>query len=159
MKNAEYLEKRYQYLCDLCDDYVAGKSEATATWRGRTRALDARAGTEIPFVAMAREFELTQFEADVVFFALAPSLDAGFKKKLTQLHQNFALPNVDVGLAIELFSASFADKLDNRRAFLPTGRLIANHLCELNPKPGAESQLQEMTIVLPSRTTVILSAT
>ena len=151
MKNAEYLEKRYQYLCELCDDVLAGKSEAVATWRGRTRALDARAGTVIPFVAMAREFELTQFEMDVIFFALAPSLDAGFKKKLTTLHQNFALPNVDVGLAVELFSASFSDKLDNRRAFLPAGRLVSNHLCELNPKPGAESQLQDMTIVLPSR--------
>lgn len=151
MKNAEYLEKRYQYLCDLCDDVMAHKSEAAAVWRGRTRALDSRAGCEIPFISMTREFDLTPFESDVIFFALAPTLDAGFKLKLTKLHQNYALPNVDVGLAMELFSTSFSDKLDNRRAFLPTGRLISNHLCELNPKPGAESQLLDMAIVLPSR--------
>ncbi|MBO4350113.1 MAG: ATP-binding protein [Proteobacteria bacterium] len=151
MKSTAYLEQRYTYLKQLCDDFAAKKTNATAMYLGRIRALNAHANDNIPFCALVRDFGLTQFESDVLFIALAPSLDAGFKQKLIAIHQNFALSVIDVGLALELFSPTFEEKVENRRAFLPAGKLIANHLLELNPKPGAESQLQDMAIVLPSR--------
>ncbi len=151
MNSAKYLESRYELLCALCDGYAAKKPGAVSDYLAAVNALNSEAEPEIPFCQMSAEFGLSTFEADVLFLALAPSLDATFKQKIVKIHQNFALSQIDVGLALELFSASFAEKIENRRAFLPTGKLVANHLCELNPKIGAESQLQDMAIVLPSR--------
>ena len=67
MKSTAYLEQRYTYLKQLCDDFAAKKTNATAMYLGRVRALNAHAGEEIPFCALVREFGLTQFESDVPF--------------------------------------------------------------------------------------------
>ena len=97
------------------------------------------------------EFHLTGFEQDVIFLALAPVLDGTFRQKIASIRRNFALTTVDVGLALELFSVDFGSRIAHRRSFLPDGSLLSNHLVELRPKLGAESQLQEMGIELPSR--------
>lgn len=151
MNSASYLESHYGLLCALCDNYAAKKPDAAQKYMNAVRELDASADDDVPFCRLCRDFELTPFESEVIFLALAPALDAGFKQKLIRIHQNFALSQVDIGLSLELFSTSFAEKIENRRAFLPSGRLISNHLCELTPKPGSESQLQDMAVSLPSR--------
>ena len=151
MKSTAYLEARYECLKQLCEDTAHKKADATARYLAAVADLDAQADDSVPFLQMVREFGLNRFEADVVFFALAPTLDAGFRQKIIAIHQNFALSATDVGLALDLFSAGFAEKVANRRSFLPSAPLQANHLCELQPKMGAESELQEMAIRLPAR--------
>ena len=151
MESTAYLEARYECLKQLCEDTAHKKADATARYLAAVADLDAQADDSVPFLQMVREFGLNRFEADVVFFALAPTLDAGFRQKIIAIHQNFALSATDVGLALDLFSAGFAEKVANRRSFLPSAPLQANHLCELQPKMGAESELQEMAIRLPAR--------
>ena len=153
MESTFYLESRYEHLKKLCDGVAHKKSDAVAQYLADVGALDGAADDGVPFVQMVREFGLNRFEADVVFFALAPALDAGFRQMVAAIRQNFAFAAADVGLALDLFSEGFAQKVENRRSFLPSGRLLSNHLCELVPKLGAESELQEMTVRLPARIT------
>ena len=151
MNAAQYLEKRYDLLCALCDQAAAGTPGATDHYLDAVTALDSSCDTAVPFRQMAQDFRLTSFEAEVIFLALAPSLDSNFRQKIAKIRQNFAFTQPDVGLALELFSPTFASKIENRQAFAPTGALISHHLIELMPKFGAETQLQDMVLVLPSR--------
>lgn len=144
-----YLESRLALLTQLCQEKAKNHAGATAQYLEAVQALDAH--HEAPFCQCVRDFHLTPFEADVLFFALAPTLDAGFRQKIADIHKNFARTQTDVGLALDLFSRDFDAKIQNRAAFLPTGALLSQHLCELVPKLGSESQLQDMTITLPSR--------
>ena len=146
-----WLEKRLNLLNQLCDEVIAHHEGAVGQYLEACRKLDESAGSEIPFLQLVREFSLNPFEANVLFFGLAPTLDAEFKQKISALHQNFAFTQPDVGLALMLFSATFEERIENRRAFLPTGRLLSGHLCDLQPKFGSESQLQDMQISIPSR--------
>lgn len=145
-----YLEARLGLLNDLCASAARGESGVAAYLAAR-EALDARWDGEEPFLTLGREFHLTGFEQDVIFLALAPVLDGTFRQKIASIRRNFALTTVDVGLALELFSVDFGSRIAHRRSFLPDGSLLSNHLVELRPKLGAESQLQEMGIELPSR--------
>ncbi|MBQ8036939.1 MAG: hypothetical protein IJ268_08105, partial [Proteobacteria bacterium] len=151
MNAAQYLEKRYGLLCELCDQAASGAPGAAVRYQEGVAALDGACDCAVPFRQVAADFRLTSFEAEVVFLSLAPSLDANFRQKIAKLRQNFAFSQPDVGLALELFSPDFASKIENRQAFAPAGALIVHHLIELMPKFGAETQLQDMVLVLPSR--------
>ena len=149
MNNTAYIESRFSLLCQLCDETVAQNPNALDGYRREIEKLDGECDSM--FRHIVEEFHLSTFEADVLFLGAAPSIDATFKSKIVALHQNFALSQVDVGLAIALFSQNFAQKIEFRASFLPDAKLIANHLCELAPRPGAESKLQELCITVPSR--------
>ena len=151
MNTNQWLESRLNLLKQLCDEVVAQNHQAVQIYLDDCKKLDSEADSEIPFLQLVQTFSLNPFEANVLFFGLAPVLDAEFKQKISALHQNFAFTQPDVGLALMLFSPSFADRIENRRAFLPTGKLLVNHLCDLQTKFGSETQLQEMTISVPAR--------
>lgn len=151
MNSPHYLEARYLLLSALCDAFPKNPNDAKTTYFQGLQQLDAQADPDIPFCRLVHDFALSPFESDVLFFALAPALDANFKQKIIAIHQNFARSATDVGLALELFSHTFAEKIENRRYFLPTATLMAQHFCDLTPKPGAETQLQEMTIDITAR--------
>lgn len=151
MDNKQFLEKRLGFLSELCVCMAQGKSDANSKYLKATAALDASVTDEIPFIRLMRDFSLTPFEANVVFMALAPTLDASFRQKIIDIHHNFALYNVDVGLCLELFSDDFAGRIDNRARFLPTATLLQNHLVELKTKPGADPLLNEMLVMIPAR--------
>ncbi|MCL2326733.1 MAG: ATP-binding protein [Proteobacteria bacterium] len=146
-----YLEQRMALLKALCEGHARGDASVLSAYREGVASLDAGADLAVSFVRLVRDFDLDAFEADVVFLALAQTVDSGFRQCIVEMRRNMALGSVDVGLAIALFSASFSEKVEHRRAFLPSGRLLSNHLCELKPKFGSESQLNDMVLQLPSR--------
>ena len=151
MNNTQYLEKRLALLNSLCVDYAKGEMGAIETYHNHVVALDASVNEELPFIRLAMDFSLSDFEKNVVFMALAPIIDAGFKQKIIDIRRNFALFNVDVGLCLELFSADLEQRIKNRMAFLPASPLMQNHLIELKAHLGTEPQLNEMTVALPAR--------
>ena len=159
MSDNAYLVERYAHLCTLCDEAADEQPDALARYREAIRALDEGADRATPFVQTIEEFRLTPFEADVLFLALAPALDASFRQKIVALHRNFALSQLDVGLAMSLLCDGFSQKLECRRYFQPTAPLFANRLCELTPKPGAEAQLQDMLLSVPARVVAHLLGT
>ena len=151
MNNTQFLEKRLSLLNSLCADYAKGDGSAIATYHTNVVALDASVDEELPFIRLAMDFSLSDFEKNVVFMALAPIIDAGFKQKIIDIRRNFALFYVDVGLCLELFSDNLEQRIQNRMSFLPTSPLMQNHLIELKPHLGTEPQLNEMTVALPAR--------
>jgi len=151
MNNKLFLENRLNLLANLCSHVAQADKSAAARCLSELAKLDADSSDDVAFTRLVKDFQLTPFEANVVFMALAPTLDASFRQKIIDIRRNFALANVDVGLCIELFSSDFAAKIDNRAAFLPTAKLVQNHLIELKTKPGADPQLNEMIVTLPSR--------
>ncbi len=148
-KNADYLEKRLLLLRRLCRDAAKNHDDAVAAYLGDAAALDAENAPfaeQIPFPALIQNFGLNPFEANVLFLSIAPAVDAGFRQILTALRQNFALSQVDVATALDLFSENFAAKIENRKSFSPGAPLFLHHICELIPKIGSETQLQDMVI-------------
>lgn len=148
-----YLESRLTLLKKLCEQISKHVPNATALYLEGIKALNAQAPCDekLPLIELATAFHLSDFEADVLFFALAPSLDTQFRQAIVALQQNFALSTPTVGLALDLFSPSFAARIENRKCFHPSAPLLANHLIELNQKFGAETQLQDMALALPAR--------
>lgn len=151
MNNTQYLEKRLALLNGLCTDYAKGETSAMANYHTNVVALDDSVDDTLAFIRLAKDFSLSEFEKNVLFMALAPVIDAGFKQKIIDIRRNFALFNVDVGLCLELFSVGLQERIQNRKSFLPTSPLMQNHLIELKTHLGAEPQLNEMTVTLPPR--------
>ncbi|MBQ1267328.1 MAG: AAA family ATPase [Proteobacteria bacterium] len=151
MNTSQYLEFRLKQLNTLCAAYAAGETDAIATYENAINALDATADDALPFIRLANDFSLSPFEKNVIFMALAPTIDASFKQKIIDIRRNFSLFNVDVGICLEIFSANLEERIQNRKAFLPTAPLMQNHLVELKALHGADVQLNEMIVALPSR--------
>lgn len=151
MNTSQYLEIRLKHLNTLCSAYAAGETDAIAAYENAVDALDANADEALPFIRLANDFSLSPFEKNVIFMALAPTIDASFKQKIIDIRRNFALFNVDVGICLEIFSANLEERIQNRKAFLPTAPLMQNHLVELKALHGSDGQLNEMIVALPSR--------
>lgn len=152
MSSTAYLEARFNLLSKHCEDFAKKASfELVANYFKACAEVDKNVIQTSPFISLVRDFKLNAFEANVILLALAPTIDASFRQKITDIRKNFALNSVDVGLCIELFSRDFAEKIGNRKSFLPNAPLMAMNLCELKPKLGSESQLQDMGVLLPSR--------
>ncbi len=151
MNTKLFLEKRLDLLNELCLGFAKKDQAAIANYLSAVKTLDTEAGDEPAFKKLVADFSLSDFEANVVFMALAPTIDGAFKQKIIDIRKNFAFSAVDVGLCLELFSEDFAQKLENRKAFQPNAKLLQNHLIELHPRPGTDPQLNEMNIVLPAR--------
>ena len=149
MNNAQYLENRLKSLISLCDKFACDGEAAIKRYCADVDALDKSADESpesIPFRQIVADFSLSTFEANALFLSIAPTLDASFRQTLARMRQNFALSQIDVGTALDLFSEDFSKKLENRRSFSPNSPLLLHHLCEIVPKLGAENQLQEMII-------------
>lgn len=149
--NTEYLQSRLELLNSLCTSFAKGDVEAKTSYFAKTSALDDATGDDAPFMRLVRDFKLSQFEKDVLFMALAPTIDGGFKQKIIDIKKNFAFSSVDVSTCLEVFSSDFGAKIENRKCFQPSAALLSNHLIELKPRPGSEAQLNDMSVVLPAR--------
>ena len=149
MNTAQYLEKRLKSLVKLCSEIAADPAAAISRYRAEIDAVDQTADSEnspVPFRQIVKDFSLNAFEADALFLSIAPTLDANFRQTLACMKRNFALSQIDVGTALDLFSDDFSVKLENRKSFSPSAPLFLHRLCELVPKLGSENQLHEMTI-------------
>ena len=149
MNTAQYLEKRLKSLVKLCSEIADAPADAISRYRAEIDAVDQTADSgysPVPFRQIVKDFSLNAFEANALFLSIAPTLDANFRQTLACMKRNFALSQIDVGTALDLFSDDFSAKLENRKSFSPCAPLFRHRLCELVPKLGAENQLHEMAI-------------
>lgn len=155
MNNSNFLQKRLVLVEEIIHEKAKKSDEIrVSALLEALKQLDHEAepfADSIPFVALTRDFSLTPFESNVLFLALAPSIDFNFRQKVAELRRNFACTQIDVALALDLFSVGIEQRIRNRGAFAPTGALFSHHLCELEPKLGASSQIQDMGLNLPPR--------
>ena len=85
MNNTQYLEKRLALLNGLCTDYAKGETSAMANYHTNVVALDDSVDDTLAFIRLAKDFSLSEFEKNVLFMALAPVIDAGFKQKIIDI--------------------------------------------------------------------------
>lgn len=95
------------------------------------RARARRAGVELPLDSLVAINHLTELEQDILHLALAPVLDASFRKRIALFKDNMLLSYADVDLALALQFESRRDRMAARDVFLPWGRLVRGKLIEL----------------------------
>ncbi len=85
---------------------------------------------------LARQFELTPFDVDVLLIALAPEIDTRYERLFGFLHDDVTRRRPSVDLALNLLCARFEDKLAARARFAPGAPLLRWRLVELFDDPS-----------------------
>jgi hypothetical protein len=80
-------------------------------------------GADIRLRRLARSFELTERDLDLLVTALAPDLDARFERLFAYLHDDVTRGRASTGLALELCGAATVGWPDRRR-LAPGGPLV-----------------------------------
>jgi SpoVK/Ycf46/Vps4 family AAA+-type ATPase len=126
----------------------AGAAEEMATLS--EEAL--RAEFPLPFDVLAARYGLDPAEVDVLRLAVAPSLDSSFRKRVARYKDNVLLDYVDVDFLLSVLFESRPERLRARELFLPSGRLVREHLVQLSlPRDIASDTLPANEVRVPDR--------
>ena len=82
---------------------------------------------------LARHFQLTPFEQDVLFLCLAPELDPAFERLYAYVQDDATRKYATPHLALALFDERLDDPREGRDSFLPDGPLRRYRLLTLEP--------------------------
>ena len=101
------------------------------------------AGITVPFDQLVGRFDLDGIEEQVLMLALAPMLDASFRKRVARYKDNILLDYCDVDLCLSVLFDTRRERLAALRWFGDGGRLQRHRLLEaVLPKDvGSEHQL------------------
>ncbi len=94
-------------------------------------ALAAQAGAEPPLVRLARLFDLSSFESDVLLLALAPEIDLRYERLYAFIQDDVTRKRPAVDLALRLLCTTAAERRRARAAFEPGAPLLRHHLIQL----------------------------
>jgi len=97
-------------------------------------------GKSIPFFTIAREFDLTEFERNVLLLALAPELDLKYEKFYAYLQDNVTKKMPTVDLALNIFCSSMEEKIMKRTLFYPGATLLKNSLIRVVKGDGGDEK-------------------
>lgn len=89
-----------------------------------------------PLEWMARSFDLSSFESNVILLALAPEVDLRYEKIFAYLQDDITRKRPTLELALNLFCSSLEEKLERRASFAPLGPLIRQRLVEIAADPN-----------------------
>ena len=81
-------------------------------------------GIRLRLAELERCFSLTKFEIDCLLICLAPELDSRYQRLYAYLQDDVTRKRPSVDLVLNLLCASFGDKLDQRRCFMPGAPLV-----------------------------------
>ena len=110
-----------------------------------------RQGVPLRLAQLARLFQLTAFDTDVVLACLAPELDRGYERLYAYLHDDVTRRQPTVELVLDLFRPDLQAKLAARTRFSATAPLVRHHLLALGEEAGAASSLLSRTLRLDPR--------
>ena len=82
---------------------------------------------------LARHFQLTPFEQDVLFLCLAPDLDPAFERLYAYVQDDATRKYATPHLALALFDGRLGEGREGRDSFLPDGPLRRCRLLTLEP--------------------------
>jgi len=107
------------------------------------RAEAEQTGALLPFDRLIRSFALDAVEEQVLMLALAPMLDASFRKRVARYKDNILLDYVDVDLCLSVLFDTRRERLAAMQWFGEEGRLIRNRLVTptVPKEAGSEHQL------------------
>ena len=141
-----------------------GEMDETVTARMRNdaiaalREMDARAqraitlGSSVPFEALVKRHGLMAEEVAILRLALAPTLDATFRKRIARFKDNVLLDFVDVDFILSILFDMRVDRLRARGFFLPRSRLVRDRLLTLAlPRDATADVLLSQELRVPDR--------
>ena len=138
---------------------IAERLAATESAPGNSsRASDPGEPPEIGLESLRRRFGLSDFEADVLLHALAPSLDPTIARSYARLAGQAWRNAPDVGSAIQIHFSGVAARLRARSYFHADATLLRNRLLVLDRtcRPDARENLLACELKLPPRVARIL---
>ncbi len=108
------------------------------------------AASDTPLGQAARRFRLGRFELRCVVLALSRHIEPRMSSVLGRLAQKRLEVGITVGLALEAFCRSTAERVEARRAFLPSSPLVRHNLIQLkDPQAGGGTLSREMDLSPP----------
>ena len=136
--------------------------EVIASLRERLRELDARiggmrrdvraGGALLPLDALFLTYQLDPFEQQVVMLALAPAMDASFRKRIARYKDNILLDFCDVDLCLSILLDTRVDRLRAMDYFTESSRLISNRLLRpVLPRDASGDQILSHELRVPGR--------
>lgn len=135
---------------------VSNPPEGTvALWKQADETLDLIRAREaitkdvdLPFLRIARTFNLSQVEQDILALVAAPRIDPRLAEQWSE-NVDIELDNPEVGGLISLLARTFDDSVSMRRLFSMEGQLIKNSLLVIE-NPRAHNLLR-IRFILPQR--------
>ncbi len=107
---------------------------------------------EFPLDRLRARYSLDYHEMDILQLALAPTLDASFRKRCARYKDNILLDYVDVDLACSLLFDSRVERLRAREYFASDAPLIAHKLLTLGvPREASTTALLGNELRVPNR--------
>jgi len=102
-------------------------------------AENLREGVPLRLADLARTFDLTAFDLDVILLCLAPELDRGYERLYAYLHDDVTRRQPTVELALNLLCPDLDTKVAARAHFTAAGPLLRYHLVQLCEEAGQHS--------------------
>jgi SpoVK/Ycf46/Vps4 family AAA+-type ATPase len=106
-----------------------------ATDVAQRTAESLRRGVSLRLVELARLFDLTAFDVDVVLTCLASELDRGYERLYAYLHDDVTRRQPTVELVLNLLCSDLETKVAARTRFTPVAPLFRHHLVQLGEEP------------------------
>jgi MoxR-like ATPase len=102
---------------------------------GQHTAESLRQGVSLRLVELARLFDLTAFDVDVILACLAPELDRRYERLYAYLHDDVTRRQPTVDLVLNLLCPDLDTKVAARTRFTPAAPLFRHHLVQLGEEP------------------------
>jgi len=99
------------------------------------RRLTAEAGTWLTLPSLARRFNLSPAEVDILLLVIAAELEPNYETLYAYLQNDVTRKRPSVNLALNLICRSEREKLDARTLFTSSSPLFASSLLELSEEP------------------------
>jgi len=105
--------------------------EQISTDIARRKAESARRGIRLRLDELARHFDLTAFEIDILLICLAQELDLRYERLYAYLQNDITKKYPSVDLVLNLLCPSFSAKVAARQRFMPSAPLLKHNLLHL----------------------------
>lgn len=115
------------------DDLRAQRMELGAEWDRIDEWAQAaeRDGAYLPLLKLARLYDLSPFERNVLLLALAPELDRRYERCYAYIQDDVTRKRPAVDLALQLLCSTPHERLRARATFMPEAPLLRHHLIQL----------------------------
>jgi SpoVK/Ycf46/Vps4 family AAA+-type ATPase len=153
---------RLQIVLERAVAVAAGKSDEAAQLSARAtelrQSIAARAaaaeaaGVTLGVEALRRRFSLDEQDVDIILHTAAATIDPHLGKLHTRLSGIPFHPWLDVGIVLQVYYDTVADRLRARARFQPSAPLILHRLITLDRgRPDARENLLACELKLPPR--------
>ncbi len=105
------------------------------------RSLDA--GSKLNLCRLSSNFDLDDLEHEAIIICAAADLDPKYEKIYGYLHDDMTQRSPTLGLILDLLCNTFEERIEVRKRFLPSSKLLENKILE--PADGRDEGLQLST--------------